>query len=83
MAKEATIEEKIRTMKKEKAKERGAGNRRMEVGQPKRKRMRMQENEIREEQEDCKRWREQEEEKGREQDQSELRGRQQYQEGGV
>jgi hypothetical protein len=41
MLKEATIEEKIRIMKKEeeKANKRGAGNRRREQGQPERKRV--------------------------------------------
>ena len=41
MEKEATIEEKIRIRKKEKAKKRGDMNRRMEPGQPKRKKQRV------------------------------------------
>jgi hypothetical protein len=40
-AKEASIEEEIRNRKKEKAKKRGATNRRMEPGQPSRKKRRM------------------------------------------
>ena len=43
MEKEATIEEKIRLRKKEKAKRRGEMNRRMEPGQPKRTKMIMEE----------------------------------------
>jgi hypothetical protein len=48
MEREATLEEKIRMRKKEKAKKRGETNRRMETGQPKRKKIRMEE-EIEEE----------------------------------
>ena len=43
MEKEATIEEKIRIRKKEKAKRRGAANRRMEQGQPSKKKRRVEE----------------------------------------
>ena len=42
MEKEATIEEKIRIRKKEKAKRRGAANRRMEQGQPTQKKRRVE-----------------------------------------
>ena len=42
MQKEATIEEKIRIRKKEKAKKRGEVNRRMEQVQPKKKRLRLE-----------------------------------------
>ena len=42
VAKEASIEEKIRQRKKEKAKKRGTANRRMEPGQPKRKRRKVE-----------------------------------------
>ena len=45
MAKEASIEEKIRIRKKEKSKKRGTANRRMEPGQPKKKRGTMGEEE--------------------------------------
>ena len=41
MQREATIEEKIRIRKKEKAKKRGEANRRMDQGQPKKKRLRL------------------------------------------
>jgi hypothetical protein len=41
LAKEASIEEKIRIRKKEKSKKRGTANRRMEPGQPKKKRMKL------------------------------------------
>ena len=43
MEKEATIEEKIGIRKKEKAKKRGEINRRMKPGQPKRKKLRVEE----------------------------------------
>ena len=43
MEKEASLEEKIRMRKKAKAKDRGNANRRMEQGQPSRKKMRMAE----------------------------------------
>ena len=43
MEREATIEENIRIRKKEKAKRRGETNRRMEPGQPKKKRIKMEE----------------------------------------
>ena len=42
MEKEATIEEKIRIRKKEKAKKRGTANRRMEHGQPMQKKRRIE-----------------------------------------
>ena len=42
MQKEATIEEKIRIRKKEKAKKRAEVNRRMDQGQPKKKRLRLE-----------------------------------------
>ena len=42
MAKEASIEEKIRNRKKEKAKKRGAASRRMDKGQPSRKKRRIE-----------------------------------------
>jgi hypothetical protein len=48
MEKEATIEEKIRLSKKEKANRRGEGNRRMEQCQPKRKRRRVEGSEMNE-----------------------------------
>ena len=54
LAKEATIEEKIRERKKVKNKARGSQNRRMELGQPKRKRMRMGEDINKETGEDSK-----------------------------
>ena len=43
MLREATIEENIRIRKKEKSKKRGEGNRRMDQGQPKRKKLRLDE----------------------------------------
>ena len=43
MEREASTEEKIRIRKKEKAKRRGETNRRMEPGQPKKKKIRMEE----------------------------------------
>ena len=43
MQREATIEEKIRIRKKEKAKKRGETNRRMEQGQPRKKKLRLEE----------------------------------------
>ena len=43
MQRKATIEEKIRIRKKEKAKKRGVKNRRMEQGQPRKKKLRLEE----------------------------------------
>ena len=43
MQKEATVEEKIWIIKKERAKRRGEMNRRMEQGQPKKKKLRLKE----------------------------------------
>ena len=51
MEKEATIEEKIRTRKKAKAKERAAATRGMEKGQPAKKKRRVEENEKDQQQE--------------------------------
>jgi hypothetical protein len=51
LEKKASIEEKIRIRKKEKAKGRGTANRRMEAGQPNRKRRKLDEEETNKEKE--------------------------------